>query len=165
MVKLKKNGNELVFTKVVEVPAGGTYHLAINLKTTGLNRLNVRARVRGAGLVGHELRLFENSDVENTLDPERGRHRNRMFGDDTPPFDCEEELTAFLFHSEQFQIGAGGLGAELWAAVCPSAGTSDTGPWKLSGDEPQYYLLEVKNTSLGNAVFSIEVDYSYERST
>jgi hypothetical protein len=162
---VKRNGNELVFTKVVEVPASGTYHLAINLMTTGLPSLKMRARARGAGLAGHELRLFENADVENTNDPERGRHRNRNFGDDNAPFGDEESLTAFLFHSADFTLGTGGKGAELWASVCPAAGTSDTGEWKLDGAKPKYYLMELTNTSAGPAVFSIEVDYNFQRTT
>lgn len=166
MKRSKKNGNDLVFTKLITLKHDTPFLLAINLKTDNTPALKIRAQMRSYGLAGHFMNFYEGADIVNTLDPERGFHRNRFFNDDEAPFNGDQVLTAFLFHSEQFNVGSGGNGLKLYSSVCPPTGASDTGWWKLNGvDSPQYYLLEYGNSEQLASPYSLEISYSYERNT
>lgn len=151
------------FTREFTVPANGRAGVAIALgdPANELVALWLRASSTSVGLASHVQRLIEDRTVTNTQDPEQGWNRNRVWGDaKVPGLPGLVDDDRFLFHTT---FDPATDGKVLHVQACSTAGTADTGLWKLEAG-PQghrYYVLELENTSGAEGRFTVDIEYAF----
>lgn len=155
--------NAWSFTREFTVPANGRAGVAIALgdPANELTALWLRARSTSVGLASHVQRLVEDRTVSNTKDPEQGWNRNRALGDEKlPRLPGLVDDDRFLFHTTFDQQQDGKV---LHVQACSTAGTADTGLWKLEAgpNGNRYYVLELENVSGAEGRFTVDIEYAF----
>lgn len=163
--------NEWVYTAELDLPSGGRGGVAINMGIANHPPgILLSARVGTLQVLGsaHRLRLYESRDISNTMDPERGVHRARQFGDELPEWNriklMMQPQDIFVFHGPTNHTDNGG-GLLLCSELGNHPRSASTGEWLLVPGQGfpsgRYYYVEIENLEPRPATFSLFLDYQF----
>lgn len=163
--------NRWAYCAELTLPAHGAGGVAINLgiayRPPGL-LLRARVSCEDVLAAAHRLSLFEGRAISNTIDPERGVHRARRFGDMLPDWlslrlsMASEDV--YVFHAPGTFVdgGNGPNGETLFSGLGTGPAPAKTGPWVLTPNPAgRYYMVHVQNLEPTPVTFGLTLDYRF----
>jgi hypothetical protein len=166
--------NHWTYARELILPPNDAGGIATNLGVA--NRppgLRLRARVRGSSPLGqaHRLTLWEDRGITNTMDPERGVHRHRGYGNALPDWlylklgMVHDDI--HVFHQPGSFTDNGG-GTRLAEALGSGVTPASTGWWLLTPDpigtlppSARYFFVELTNLEDHPTSLTLELDYNF----
>jgi hypothetical protein len=159
--------NRWTYTTELTLAANGAAGVAVNLLVNRPAGVLLTARTATPGVLNgaHRLKLYEGRTITNTMDPERGVHRARQFGDAMPDWLRLKLGMAvddiFVFHSPDNFTDSGG-GQLLYSRLGLSSAPAQSGAWTLTpGTAGRYYLIRVESAEALPIAVSLILEYQF----